>query len=114
MNSSMNRLLRFTVAFAALTSFSSCFPKAGLAPGPLNASSVEKAQVKYPGMTAEKLEAGRGLFLKGCNGCHSYPDLASVPEAKWPSIMKEMGKEADFTPEQTETVLQFVLTTREG
>ncbi len=109
----MSRPLKLLFALTSLSVSSACFPKAGAAPGPLTAASLDEAPLKYPGMTAQELEEGRALFLQSCEGCHSYPDTAHYPEAKWPSIMAKMGPKSELTAEQAEKVLRFVVVTRE-
>lgn len=88
------------------------FPKAGPAPGPLNALALEIAQSRWADSTPESLEKGRQYFLGTCDNCHSYPDLPHYSEEKWPTIIQRMGKKAELTPEETELVLRFILAAR--
>lgn len=88
------------------------FPKSGAAPGPVSPATLEAAKSRWPDASEASLDAGRSLFLARCNGCHSYPDLASIPEAKWPSIMDEMAPKAKLNPEQKDVVLHYVTVAR--
>lgn len=101
------------LALLLLASTTACgFPKTGPAPGAVNAQQTTAAEQRWPGTTAAELEAGRKLFLDGCDSCHGYPELQAIPEARWADVMREMGPKADLTPEQSEQVLRFVLIAR--
>lgn len=89
-----------------------CFPKAGAAPPAPSAAGVSWAAARWPGASAASLSTGRDHFLAKCNGCHSYPDLASISEGSWPAIVERMAKKAGLQGEQGTAVLQFVLTAR--
>ncbi|MGC4117138.1 MAG: hypothetical protein QM765_21775 [Myxococcales bacterium] len=93
-----------------------CFPKTGAAPGPLAAQATEIAKARYAeaAPTAEELEKGRQLFLKGCRECHGYPDLAAFPEAKWPKVAKAMAGKAGFNEADAELLTRFVMVAREA
>ena len=100
-----------TAALAALA-VTSCYPKAGPAPQALSADAVASAGVRWPGVTASSLAAGRDLFLARCNGCHAYPDLASVPEADWPHVLDGMARKSHLDAQGRDAVLHFVLASR--
>jgi hypothetical protein len=102
-------LLLSTVSCLLLTS---CFPKAGVAPSPLSASAVARAQSQWADTSEEQLERGRQLFLQNCNNCHDYPDLVAYPEQKWPPAARRMGSKADLPEVDTELVLRFILASR--
>lgn len=95
-----------------MLSFTSCFPKAGAAPGPLTALQTETALARLSGSSPESLEQGRQLFLAQCNGCHDYPDLQAVEAEAWPRIAKRMGKKSDLSPADSELVLLFIQAAR--
>jgi len=57
----------------------------------------------------EALALGGTTFAAKCNGCHGYPDVASVPADRWPAIVKEMAGKASLTPAQESATLAFVL-----
>ena len=89
-----------------------CYPKAGPPPGALSPATVSAAATRWPGATEGSLQAGRDLFLKNCNSCHDYPDLAAIPDERWPHILDKMARKADLDPGQRDAVLHFVLASR--
>jgi hypothetical protein len=91
---------------------SGCYPKAGPAPAALSADSVARASTRWPGVTASSLSAGRDHFVAKCNGCHDYPDLAAIPDGRWPDIVERMAKKAQLGAEERDAVLHFVLAAR--
>jgi len=103
--------------FAALAFLAAaCFPKTGAAPGPLAAQALDIAKARYADAppTAEDLEKGRQLFLKGCRDCHGYPDLVAFPEEKWPKVAKGMAGKAGFDAGDAELLTRFVMVAREA
>ena len=105
-------MMRTSVLVLPLALLACGYPKTAAVPGPLAPTAVESAAARWPGTTAESLNAGRELFVAKCNDCHGHPDIKRIADDRWPGILERMGKKADLTPEQTETVLRFVLTTR--
>lgn len=102
-----------SVALLLVLAITACgYPKTAAAPGPVTGTAAETAATRWPGTTPASLNTGRELFLAKCNDCHGYPDTKRIADERWPKILTRMGKKADLTPEQTETVLRFVLTTR--
>ncbi len=98
------------VLFAAL---SACgFPKTAAAPGAVSPAEVSAATTKWPDASEAQLTTGREAFVARCNHCHGYPDLASVPDDKWPAVMDRMGKNASLDAAQKEAVLRFILVAR--
>jgi hypothetical protein len=89
-----------------------CYPKGAQAPGALSARGVAWAATRWPGATEGSLSTGRDHFLSKCNGCHAYPDLAAVPEGRWPEILEDMAKKSHLGPEERDAVLHFVLAAR--
>ena len=91
-----------------------CFyPKAGPPPGPLTASTVERAQGRWPDATLGSLEAGRSLFLGNCNRCHGYPIPSAYSEERWRKIVPWMGGKAGLSDAEQENVLRFLLARRD-
>ncbi len=85
------------------------FPKTVDGPPPaITPAQAERAAQERPGVNAAALNGGRELYVAKCNGCHGYPDIATIPDEKWPEIMKRMGKKSDLTDEQSNQVLAFV------
>ncbi len=82
------------------------------APGAVSPAQVSAAQQKWPDATEAQLTQGHDLFTAKCNGCHGYPDVATIADEKWPDIMKSMGSKADLDDKQTEAVLRFVVSSK--
>lgn len=89
-----------------------CYPKAGPAPGALSARSVTWASTRWSGVTEGSLSAGRSHFLAKCNGCHGYPDLAAIPDGRWPAILERMARKSGLGAEERDAVLHYVLASR--
>ncbi len=89
-----------------------CYPKVAPAPGALSASSVAWASTRWPGVTEASLTAGRDHFVAKCNGCHGYPDLAAIPEGRWPDIVERMARKSHLGTEEGTAVLHYVLASR--
>jgi hypothetical protein len=106
------RCFALALLFTAGLMAASCYPKAGPAPEALSPSSVALASTRWPGVTASSLSAGRDLFLAKCDGCHNYPDLASIPDGRWPSILESMAKKSHLGAEERDEVLHYVLAAR--
>ncbi|MFO0677032.1 MAG: hypothetical protein U0169_10875 [Polyangiaceae bacterium] len=105
--------IRIGVGAVTLASLGACgFPKTVDGPPPVVTAEIAEREAKArPGTSLESLSAGRDLFAAKCNGCHGYPDLATVSEAKWPEILTRMGKKSDLSEAQTAQVLAFVRAT---
>jgi hypothetical protein len=88
---------------------SACFPRSGPIPATLSEQALAGAVARWPNENAETLEKGRALFSDNCGDCHDHPDVWSVPEKKWPSVMKEMAKEASLKQEEADLILHFVI-----
>jgi hypothetical protein len=99
-------------ALLALGASAGCFPKAAAVPPPLSAEGVTWASTRWPGTSAGTLAAGREHFVAKCNGCHSYPDLVAIPEARWPDIVQRMAHKAGLAEVEREAVLRFVVAAR--
>ncbi len=97
----------FGCVFAALAGCG--YPKSGAVPGP---ADVASARARWPDTSEAKLARGRDLFIAKCNGCHGYPDVDRIDEAKWPGILSRMGKNAHLDAAESDDVLHFVLASR--
>lgn len=85
------------------------FPKTVDGPPPaITPQQAERAAQEQPGLTQASLNGGRDLFAAKCNGCHGYPDIAAIPDERWPEILKRMSKKANLVDEQANQVLAFV------
>jgi hypothetical protein len=101
-------LLLFGIGFVE----AGCYPKVAAPPAAVSADSATKASTRWPGVTPAALSHGHDLFLAKCNGCHGYPDLAAIPDERWPGIVEKMAKKSDLGPEDGDAVLHYVLTSR--
>jgi len=100
---------------ALVTLVTGCiFPKAGALPPPLTAVEVARAQARWPDASETTLATGRDLFASHCNACHSYPDVAAIPEDRWRPILAKMSRKAGLDQGQDEAVLRFILVARAG
>lgn len=104
--------LVLVVFFTVALTDAGCYPKAGPAPEALSANSVVWASTRWPGVTASSLALGRDLFLTKCNGCHEYPDLSAIADARWPGILEGMARKAHLGAEERDAVLHYVLASR--
>lgn len=111
-NGAMTRHLAPALALA-LTVAACGFPKTADAPPPLSAGDASAAAARWPGATAESIAHGRELFVAKCNGCHGYPDLASLDASRWPPVVERMAAKSDLAAKDRDDVLHFVLTARE-
>jgi hypothetical protein len=107
-----DRIVLVVVLFLGAAMGAGCYPKAGPPPGALSASSVASASTRWPGATERSLSVGHDLFLEKCNACHDYPDLAAIPDERWPHILDKMARKADLDAGQRDAVLHFVLASR--
>jgi mono/diheme cytochrome c family protein len=88
------------------------FPAAGPVPPPLTVADVDTAKARFPNTSKDSLDTGRDLFAARCNGCHNYPDVWKVDDARWPEIMKRMGNKAGLDEAQSHAVLSFIRVAR--
>jgi cytochrome c5 len=104
------------VALASLVTLAAgcIFPKAGTLPPPATAVEVARAQTRWPDANEATLATGRDLFASHCNACHSYPDVAAIPEDRWGPILEKMSRKAGLDQGQDEAVLRFILVARVG
>jgi hypothetical protein len=73
---------------------------------------VSWASTKWPGTTESQLGVGRALFVANCNRCHGYPDVAAIPDDRWPAIVERMARNAKLDTDQGNSVLGFILAAR--
>ena len=98
-----------SLALFASATAGCAFPPAGALPPPVTAADVDAAKARFPEASEGSLNAGRDLFAARCNGCHHYPDISKIDEARWPEILSRMGKKANLDEAQTKAVLSFTL-----
>jgi cytochrome c5 len=88
------------------------FPAAGPVPPPITPADADAAQTRFPNTSKATLDTGRDLFAARCNGCHNYPDVWKIDDARWPEILSRMGKKAGLDETQNRVVLSFILVAR--
>jgi hypothetical protein len=91
-----------------------CFPRVAPPPGALSADPVAWGSSHWPGVTGEALAHGHDLFVGNCNRCHGYPDLAAIPDVRWPRLVEKMGKKSHLDAAGRDAVLHFILAYRSG
>lgn len=99
-----------SLMLASLTPLAGCgFPKTVASPpAPLTDDEITLAQKQSPQSNGDTLNAGRTLYVAKCNGCHGYPDIATIADGEWPEIVKRMAKKSDISSEQEAQVLAFI------
>jgi len=70
---------------------------------------VERAKVRFPEMTSEKLLNGQKLYSLHCTKCHNYAP-GRFSEKKWEHNMPEMSKLAKIDSKTESTILQYLIT----
>lgn len=88
------------------------FPAAGPVPPPITPADADAAKARFPNSSKAALDTGRDLFASRCNGCHNYPDVSKIDDARWPEIVSRMGKKAGLDDVQSRLVLSFILVAR--
>jgi cytochrome c5 len=76
------------------------------------ATTVARAQGRWPDSTMEQLEHGRAVFAQHCSGCHALPLPDSHSEPEWKKVLDEMAAEAKLSPDERVLVERFVLAVR--
>jgi hypothetical protein len=105
-------VLRVALVAVAVTG-AGCYPATAPPPGALSPGGVTWASTHFPGVTADSLSVGRDLFVAKCNGCHGYPDLATIADERWPGILKTMAlKKSHLDAAQSDEILHFILASR--
>lgn len=80
-------------------------------------SDVSRANIKFPGATAESLKSGREHYKTYCQSCHLLKPVSSQTEEGWRNIVpgmvaganKKAGK-TEITPEIENSILAYLVT----
>jgi hypothetical protein len=81
---------------------------AGGLPHP-TAEVAARAAQSQPGVTLEILEAGRGLYVLRCSGCHNLvPPTAKQPQ-EWPAWVGKMAGRAKLPPEERSLIERYLV-----
>ncbi len=55
------------------------------------------------------LTNGRMLLVNRCARCHALPAIGAHSAQEWPGIVANMSKRSGLKPEQSQTLLAYVL-----
>lgn len=61
-----------------------------------------------------KLNHGKALYEENCDKCHKLKKLTLLDEEGWRKIVPGMAKGAEMNAEDTELVLQYILTMKDA
>ncbi len=77
------------------------------APG---AEEVNAIQIKFPGVTLEKLTAGYKIYTEGaCTKCHNSNNIYKYSESAWTNILEDMSQKAKLTDSEKDAVSKYVM-----
>lgn len=62
----------------------------------------------------EKLNHGKALYEDNCDNCHKLKKLTLLNEEGWRDIVPKMAEGAKMNAEDTELVLQYILTMKDA
>jgi mono/diheme cytochrome c family protein len=98
---------------AALAATSLALVVIGCHSVPPEVAAPAVAQLGVPQGQMAYLETGRAIYVGQCTHCHSAKPVSEYSAEAWTQkIMPRMAKKAKLTPEQTQTVLDYVLAAR--
>lgn len=61
-----------------------------------------------------KLNQGKALYEENCDNCHKLKKLTLLDEKGWREIVPGMAQGAEMNAEDTELVLQYILTMKDA
>jgi hypothetical protein len=67
---------------------------------------LEKAMIKVPGITAERLAEGQKIYMQDCTRCHAMKDPANYTPLQWEPILVRMFANAKLTDEHEKTLIR--------
>jgi cytochrome c5 len=73
-------------------------------------ADAERAQLRWPGITAAELDHGRSLFVGHCGTCHLPPKPSDYAPEAWPGHVSEMRERAGLTFEDQTLIERYVVT----
>ncbi len=100
-----SRSNRVWFVFLALT-FCAC---AGAPLPSVTPHMLERAGENWPGVSMERLDAARSLYVSKCSGCHNVPIPSEFTIKKWGPILDEMAIKAKLRADETEDIWRFIL-----
>ena len=88
---------------------------------PVTESDLARGKQKYPDLTIEALNEGKGHFEKQCTVCHGMKPPGSKTAEQWHAIVPKMTAKANkkagsevVTPQVQESILRYVVTMSKG
>ncbi len=73
---------------------------------PTSAYELSNAQLKVPGITMERLSAGKKIYISKCSGCHALKNPSSYTVDKWEPILQKMFVKAKLTDEEEKMLIR--------
>ena len=67
---------------------------------------LEKAMIKVPGITAERLAEGQKVYMQDCTRCHAMKDPANYTPIQWEPILVRMFANAKLTDDHEKTLIR--------
>jgi hypothetical protein len=81
---------------------------AGGLPHP-TADVAVRAAHSQPGVTLESLEAGRGLYVQRCSGCHNLVVPTAKQPREWPVWVDKMAERAKLAPKERSLIESYLV-----
>lgn len=104
----MNRTYLYILAALGLSNFASACAgnTAKKSQDPLAPGQEQAAQSQVP---LEQLESGKALYQSRCGGCHMLYTPDHLGPDKWPTMVESMSERSKLTPEQAESISQYLV-----
>ena len=76
-------------------------------------TDTQVAQQHWSDASYTQLKQGYSIYIKKCGSCHYLHRPSKYSEEKWKKKIPIMGKKAKLDSLQTQSILRYVLTTKE-
>lgn len=73
---------------------------------PASTYELSNAQLKVPGITMERLSAGKKFYISKCSGCHALKNPSGYTVDKWEPILQKMFVKAKLTDEEEKMLIR--------
>lgn len=74
-----------------------------------NIDELSNAQIKVPGITPERLSAGKKFYVMGCSGCHALKNPARYTAGEWEPILQKMFIKSKITDDKEKILIRDYL-----